>query len=92
VSFYWNVTRAVLLGLQELCWLPLFAVSLYILNGTTIEEVRDYHRETFLLCVEEANKGERRILDEKKKQQERERSQRNQHYANIRKTAEEMKF
>ena len=27
-----------------------------ILDGTTIEEVKDYHRATLILCVEEANK------------------------------------
>ena len=30
-----------------------------ILDGTTIEEVRDYHRETLKLCVDAANKKEK---------------------------------
>ncbi|MBM7824698.1 hypothetical protein JOD55_000525 [Arcanobacterium pluranimalium] len=30
-----------------------------ILDGTTLDEVRDYHRETLLICVEDANKDER---------------------------------
>lgn len=36
-----------------------------ILDGTTIEEVRDYHRETLMLCIEKTNKEEQAILDEK---------------------------
>lgn len=35
-----------------------------VLDGTTMEEVRDYHRETLLLCVEEANKKEAQIIRE----------------------------
>lgn len=63
-----------------------------ILDGTTIEEVRDYHRETLLLCVEEANKAEKMILDEKRRKKEREEAQRNQHYANVRNIAKGIKF
>lgn len=32
-----------------------------ILDGTTIDEVKSYHRDTLLLCIEEANKQEREI-------------------------------
>ena len=41
-----------------------------ILDGTTIEEVRDYHKETVLLCVDEANKKEKLILEDEKRQKE----------------------
>lgn len=33
-----------------------------ILDGTTIDEVKKYHRETLILCVDEANKEEAMIL------------------------------
>ena len=33
-----------------------------ILDGTTIEEVRDYHRETLKLCVEKSNIEEKTLL------------------------------
>lgn len=41
------------------------------LDGTTIEEVRDYHRDTLLLCVEEANKKEKQVLAEEDRRQKR---------------------
>lgn len=41
-----------------------------ILDGTTIEEVRNYYRETLLLCVELANKQEKEILKEQKLEEE----------------------
>ena len=46
-----------------------------ILDGTTIEEVKDYHRHTLNLCVEEANRKEKQIVEsqqyQKKKEEER---------------------
>lgn len=63
-----------------------------ILDGTTIEEVRDYHRDTLLLCVEEANKAEKMILDEERRKKEREEAQRDQHFTNVRNIAEGIKF
>ena len=63
-----------------------------ILDGTTIEEVRDYHRETLLLCVEEANKAVKAILAEEQRKMEREEAQKNRHYANVRSVADEIKF
>lgn len=32
-----------------------------LLNGTTIEEVREYHRETLKLCIEKSNTQEKNI-------------------------------
>lgn len=63
-----------------------------ILDGTTIEEVRDYHRDTLLLCVDEANKAEKKYRDEAKRKKEREELQRNQHYENVRDIAEDITF
>lgn len=63
-----------------------------ILDGTTIEEVRDYHRDTLLLCVDEANKKEIAILREEKMRQEREEARKNQHYANVNNTINDIKF
>ena len=63
-----------------------------ILNGTTIEEVRDYHRETLILCVEEANKKESEIKRKERERREREEMQRKKHYDNISSVAEEIEF
>lgn len=38
-----------------------------ILDGTTIKEVKSYHRETLLLCIEEANKKEKQIIKSQNK-------------------------
>jgi hypothetical protein len=38
-----------------------------ILDGTTIEEVRDYHRDTLTLVVQETNKGYKEFFERKQK-------------------------
>ena len=63
-----------------------------ILDGTTIEEVRDYHRETLLLCVNLANEEEARITKEEQLKKESEESQKNKHFSNVRSVAENLKF
>lgn len=63
-----------------------------ILDGTTIEEVRDYHRETLLLCVEVANDKEVQIIKEEQLKKEYEESQRSKHFSNVRSVAEDIKF
>lgn len=54
-----------------------------ILNGTTIEEVRDYHRDTLVLCVEEANKLEVEYLEKERKRQAREEAARSAYRKNV---------
>lgn len=54
-----------------------------ILNGTTIEEVRDYHRDTLVLCVEEANKLEAEYLEKERKHQAREEAARSAYRKNV---------
>ena len=63
-----------------------------ILNGTTIEEVRDYHRETLILCVEEANKKEKLIIEEQQNEQRLELQREKQHFEHINDIAEKIKF
>lgn len=63
-----------------------------ILDGTTIEEVRDYHRETLILCVEIANKKEKAILNEEKRRKELEENRKNQHFSNVNTIADKIKF
>ena len=63
-----------------------------VLDGTTMEEVRDYHRETLLLCVDEANKKEAQIIREQKLKKEREEQRKNQHYDNVNNIADTIKF
>lgn len=63
-----------------------------ILNGTTIEEVRDYHRETLLLCVDEANKKEADYRREEQRRREMEEARRKSLYDNVNHIIEEIKF
>lgn len=63
-----------------------------ILNGTTVEEVRDYHRETLILCVEAANKKEVEIRQKKQAQREREEMRTRNHYDNVNSVVEEIEF
>lgn len=63
-----------------------------ILDGTTIEEVRDYHRATLLLCVKEANKKEQEFLEKQHRQMELEEQRKNQHFSNVIKIADDIKF
>lgn len=63
-----------------------------ILDGTTIEEVRDCHRETLMLCVEETNKEEQAILDEKRRVEEQENLRKDQHYNRVKDIAGSINF
>lgn len=42
-----------------------------ILNGTTIEEVQQYHRDTLILCIAKTNEDEKKFLETKKRKEER---------------------
>lgn len=63
-----------------------------VLDGTTIEEVRDYHRETLILCVDEANKKEKQILAEKQRLREMKENRQNEHYATVNSIANKLEF
>ncbi len=63
-----------------------------ILDGTTIEEVRDYHRETLSLCIKVANEKEADIRKKEKQQMELEERRKNQHYSNVNSIANEIEF
>ena len=63
-----------------------------ILNGTTIEEVQKYHRDTLVDCVEMANRQENQI-NEKQKRDELERKKREEeHKNNIDELSKTIKF
>ena len=63
-----------------------------ILKGTTIEEVRDYHRDTLKLCVRKANEEEKALLKKERAQKEAEEARINQHYSNVRDIAKGIEF
>ncbi|MDM8293465.1 toll/interleukin-1 receptor domain-containing protein [Faecalicoccus pleomorphus] len=63
-----------------------------VLNGTTIEEVRDYHRETLQLCIEVANKKEAQYNKMIAKNRKLEEKKRKRHNQNVKDIAEKMGF
>lgn len=63
-----------------------------ILNGTTIEEVRDVHRNTLALCIERANKHEMSVIADRKIAEEAKRQQSERHRESIAKIAGDIDF
>lgn len=63
-----------------------------ILDGTTIEEVKKYHRDTLVLCVEEANRKEAAVLAQQKRERLAEEKRRADHAANVRSIADDITF
>lgn len=66
--------------------------SKIVLNGTTIDEVKKYHRDTLMLCVEEANKQEATIKEKERKLKEQEEQRKQQHYQHVTELADEIIF
>ena len=66
--------------------------SKIILDGTTIDEVKQYHKETLILCVEKANEEEARILELRRQEEERRRQNTEQHRATVESMASELDF
>lgn len=66
--------------------------SKIILDGTTIDEVKRYHKETLILCVEKANEEEARVLEHRRQEAERRRQNTEQHRATIESIASELDF
>jgi uncharacterized protein YjbI with pentapeptide repeats len=63
-----------------------------VLDGTTIEEVRDYHRNTLLLCVQEANKKYKELSDRWKQDNELEQERLSKHKRNIDDISNQIEF
>ena len=66
--------------------------SKIILDGTTIDEVKRYHKETLILCVEKANEEEARILERERQEEERRHQNTEQHRATVESMASELDF
>lgn len=62
------------------------------LSGTTIEEVKAYHRDTLILCVEKTNVDYGKILENKIKQNQKENNFKEDHYKRIIEFTDEIKF
>ncbi|MGA2408352.1 MAG: toll/interleukin-1 receptor domain-containing protein [Bacteroidales bacterium] len=63
-----------------------------ILDGTTIEEVKKYHKDTLKLVVESVNKRYKEIILQEKLKKEREEKERINHRNNIKNIADDIEF
>ena len=66
--------------------------SKIILDGTTIDEVKKYHKETLVLCVSKANEEEAIILERRRQEEERQRQETEKHRATVEGIAGELSF
>ena len=66
--------------------------SKIILNGTTVEEVRDYHRNTLKYCVEAANHLEAQFIAEEQRRQKQRELQEQEFRNNISSIARDIEF
>lgn len=63
-----------------------------ILDGTTIEEVRDVHKETLVLCVDIANQQESELIRKKRAEEQAANERRLKHRASVESVAGEISF
>lgn len=63
-----------------------------ILNGTTIDEVKKYHRDTLVTCVDKANREEKEFLEHKRREQELRRQQLDKHRKEVKDGSEDISF
>ena len=63
-----------------------------ILDGTTIDEVKEFHRDTLKLCVNEANKRELRYIALKQQERERKAQQKAEHMNHVSSVIDEIEF
>ncbi|MCY3900599.1 MAG: toll/interleukin-1 receptor domain-containing protein [Caldilineaceae bacterium] len=66
--------------------------SKIILDGTTIEEVKEYHKKSLSLCVSKANEEEAKVLEHRRQGEERKRQKTAQHREAVEKIASELDF
>ena len=63
-----------------------------ILNGTTIDEVKKYHRSTLLLCVDVANDKEKEYREKKRNEEEKRRQQIEAHQREVEDGVKDISF
>lgn len=63
-----------------------------ILDGTTIDEVEKYHKETLVLAVTEANKQEMETIRKMDREEKRKKTARENHLASVKKTINNISF
>jgi hypothetical protein len=63
-----------------------------VLDGTTIEEIEQYHRNTLVLAADTANKNYAQLLAQRRVAEERERQRVEAHKRSVSEIADRLKF
>ena len=63
-----------------------------ILDGTTIEEVKNYHRDTLIMCVEDANAEYKRMIEKKLEEQKKRKTRVNEFEEALKRNIDDIKF
>jgi len=63
-----------------------------VLDGTTLEEVEEYHRETLLLAATEANRRYQELLEAQQAARDRQQQEAERHKRNVEEVAKRIKF
>lgn len=63
-----------------------------ILDGTTIEEVKQYHRDTLILCVEKTNEEEKQYRRREEQLRRKKQEEIENHYRNINDISKDIRF
>ncbi|HEX7424849.1 MAG TPA: toll/interleukin-1 receptor domain-containing protein [Terriglobales bacterium] len=63
-----------------------------ILDGTTIEEVERYHRDTLILCVAEANNAEEKVLERRRGEEALRKQRSEEHRSKVENESRRLKF
>jgi hypothetical protein len=63
-----------------------------VLDGTTVEEVKDYHRDTLVLVIQETNKHYKEFIERRQKAIEREQEQLKTHKQKVDDISNQIKF
>lgn len=63
-----------------------------ILDGTTIEEVKNYHRDTLIMCVEDANVEYKRMIEKKLEEQKKRKTRVNEFEQALKRNIDDIKF
>ena len=66
--------------------------SRVVLEGTTLEEIEKYHRETLTLCVDIANQKEAEVLQAQRREEERRQQQAAEHRREVEERAKKLSF
>lgn len=63
-----------------------------VLAGTTMDEVKQYHRDTLILCVKKASEGEKQYNAQKRAEEIKRKEMEQKHYDTVYKLANEIEF